>query len=136
MDFRYSTAADAPRTDCLVLPLPEGDAALRVIAALPPAVRSQVERARKDGDFTGKLGTTQLLLLGADDAAPAPRVLLVGTGRYAAASLAALRAAAERPVTRPRPAGDPPLAPGRDLRWSITRASRSRAGGIRWSRRR
>ena len=80
MDFRYSTAADAPRTDCLVLPLPEGDAALRVIAALPPAVRSQVERARKDGDFTGKLGTTQLLLLGADDAAPAPRVLLVGTG--------------------------------------------------------
>ena len=88
MDFRYSAAADAPRTDCLVLPLPEGDAALRVIAALPPAVRSQVERARKDGDFTGKLGTTQLLLLGADGEAPAPRVLLVGTGKNEASDKA------------------------------------------------
>ncbi len=79
MDIRYAAAPANAQTDCLVLPLSDGDTAAPIVAELPDSLRTMVERARKDGDFTGKLGATLLLL--ADGSAPAARVLLVGTGK-------------------------------------------------------
>lgn len=82
MDYRHAAATDALKTDCRVLPLPEGEAASAALAELPESVRTPVEQARKRGDFSGKLGST-LLLIPTDGGDLAARLLLVGTGKDA-----------------------------------------------------
>lgn len=82
MDYRHAAATDALKTDCRVLLLPEGEAASAALAELPESVRTPVEQARKRGDFSGKLGST-LLLIPTDGGDLAARLLLVGTGKDA-----------------------------------------------------
>lgn len=79
MNFQFDpTPVDTAATDCRVVFAPQGEGTAEVLNTLPQPLAAMAQRAARDGDFTGKLASTLLLL--APEDAPARRLLMVGTG--------------------------------------------------------
>jgi len=79
MNFQFdATPVDTAATDCRVMFAPQGEATADVLNTLPAPLVAMAQRAAREGDFTGKLGNTLLLMT--PEGTPARRLLLVGTG--------------------------------------------------------